>query len=100
MEVFPKGVEFLMALSAPSFHLSWVIYLQNSIGNLHFRRQEFRNLKNKNNKMCHLLHICKSGIVHAFLYYKKSPLIQQLALVLAFEALQKKEKEKTKLILM
>ena len=74
MEVFPKGVEFLMALSAPSFHLSWVIYLQNSIGNLHFRRQEFRNLKNKNNKMCHLLHICKSGIVHAFLYYKKSPL--------------------------
>lgn len=46
--------------------------------------------------MCHLLHICKSGIVHAFLYYKKSPLIQQLALVLAFEALQKKEKKKTK----
>lgn len=46
--------------------------------------------------MFHLLHICKSGIVHAFLYYKKSPLIQQLALVLAFEALQKKEKKKTK----
>lgn len=96
MKVFPKCVEFLMALSVHSFHLSWVTYLQNSTGNLHFRRHEFRNLKNKNNKMCHLLHICKSGIVHALLYCRKSPLIQQLALVLAFEALQKKEKEKTK----
>ena len=44
MEVFPKCVEFFMALSAPSFHLGWVTYIQNSTGNLHFRRQEFRNL--------------------------------------------------------
>lgn len=46
--------------------------------------------------MCHLLYVCKSGIVHAFLCCRKSPLIQQLTCVLTSEVLQKKKKEKTK----